>query len=137
MTTLVSACLLGFACRHDGGHRATQLAFDGEVVPICPEVAGGLGIPRAAAWLDGDRVVDSTGADVTVAFDRGSRLALEAARSFGATRAVLKQNSPSCGTRMTGTALGRAVGLGRTARLLLEHGLDVRGEDDLVRWGER
>lgn len=135
MPVLVSACLLGFACRHDGADKRDARVVDRlrgeEVVPICPEVAGGLPVPRAAAWLDGDRVVDQTGADVTAQFDRGAQAALAAAREHGATFALLKQNSPSCGTRLTGTAQGRAPGRGRTAQALAEAGLPLLAEDDL------
>src|SRR5439155_15375353 len=95
-----------------------------EVVPICPEVAGGLGIPRAAAFRDGARVVDANGADVTVYFENGSHAALEAAKEKKIFFAILKQNSPSCGTRMTGTAQGRAPGRGVTAEALARAGID-------------
>jgi uncharacterized protein YbbK (DUF523 family) len=135
MATLVSACLLGFACRHDGAHRRDPRVLaalaGSEVVPVCPEVAGGLGIPRPAAWQDGARVVDALGADVTARFDAGARIAVEAARAHGARRAIFKQNSPSCGTRMTGTAQGRAPGRGRAAAALIAAGIEVSGEDEL------
>lgn len=130
---LVSACLLGVACRHDGRDKRDEgvlRALDGrEFVPVCPEVMGGLPVPRPPAWHDGGRVVDAAGADVTGAFALGARGAVEAARAFGVRLAVLKQNSPSCGTSMTGTAAGRRPGLGVAARALAEAGLDVRGED--------
>lgn len=135
MTTLVSACLLGFACRYDSADKRDPrvlAAVEGDdVVPVCPEVAGGLGIPRPPSWWDGPRVVDANGEDVTARFEAGARLAVESARSHGARLAILKQNSPSCGTRMTGTARGRAPGLGVTAKALIAAGVTVRGEDDL------
>ncbi len=134
MATLVSACLLGFRCRYDGADKLDQRVvslLDGdEVVPICPEVAGGLPIPRPASWRDGTRVMDADGADVTAEFERGAQAALTALRAHGATRAILKQNSPSCGTRMTGTAKGRAEGMGVTAEALVRAGVEVKGEDD-------
>ena len=135
MTVLVSACLLGFACRHDGADkrdaRVLQRLRSEEIVPVCPEVAGGLPVPRAAAWLDGARVVDARGADVTAQFEDGARAAVAAARRHGATLALLKQNSPSCGTRMTGTSAGRAPGRGRAAQALTAAGVQLLGEDDL------
>jgi uncharacterized protein YbbK (DUF523 family) len=135
MPVLVSACLLGFACRHDGADkrdpRVLEAIRDEEVIPICPEVAGGLGIPRPAAWHDGGRVIDALGADVTAQFNRGAREAVQAARAHGARLALLKQNSPNCGTRMTGTARGPAPGLGLAAQALINAGIEVRGEDQL------
>ncbi len=135
MATLVSACLLGFGCRTDGRDkrdgRVLQRVAGEEVIPVCPEVAGGLGIPRLAAWQDGSRIVDAQGNDVTARFEEGARIAVEAARRHGATLAILKQNSPSCGTRMTGTAQGRAPGMGRAAAALAAAGIEVRGEDEL------
>ena len=77
MATLVSACLLGFGCRPDGADKRNQdvlAALEGEeIVPFCPEVAGGLGIPRLASWQDGARVLDAHGADVTAQFDADVR----------------------------------------------------------------
>ena len=135
MPTLVSACLLGFPCRHDGRDKRDERVLaalrESEIVPICPEVAGGLGIPRPAAWHDGARIIDALGADVTAQFDEGARKAVETARRHGITFAILKQNSPSCGTLMTGTAQGRAPGRGRAAKALTDAGIEVRGEDEI------
>ena len=135
MTTLVSACLLGFPCRHDGADkrdaRVLEVLRDEEIVPICPEMAGGLGVPRPPAWQDGGRVIDALGADVTAQFEQGAKKAVEAARAHGALKAILKQNSPSCGTLMTGTARGRVPGRGRAAAALDEAGVEVRGEDEI------
>ncbi len=155
-TAIVSACLLGVPCRHDGRdkrHEETLRALESRglsIVPICPEVAGGLPIPRSAAFvehsaatlpddaaagrgpLEGIRVIDRGGRDVTAELSRGAEQALEAARRFGATLAVLKQNSPSCGTRAVGGRDGRIAGEGVTARRLREAGLAVRGEDELA-----
>jgi uncharacterized protein YbbK (DUF523 family) len=135
MTVLVSACLLGFPCRHDGKDRrdarVLEAVKEAEVVPVCPEMAGGLGTPRPASWRDGSAVRDAQGHDVTEAFQRGAQAAVTAARVHFVQFAILKQNSPSCGTRMTGTALGRAPGLGVAAQALREAGVATKGEDEL------
>ncbi|HUJ26230.1 MAG TPA: DUF523 domain-containing protein [Myxococcales bacterium] len=134
MPVLVSACLLGFPCRHDGADkrdaRVLQRLQGEEIVPVCPEVAGGLPVPRAAAWLDGSRVIDASGGEVTAQFEAGALAAVAAARQHEATLAILKQNSPSCGTRMTGTSHGRAPGRGRAAQALAKAGLQLLAEDD-------
>jgi uncharacterized protein YbbK (DUF523 family) len=134
-TAIVSACLLGVPCRHDGrdkrheGLLAVLSARGLSIVPFCPEVAGGLPIPRAAAFLEGNRVVDADGCDVTAEFEEGAQTALVAARLHGATLAVLKDNSPSCGSHTIGTRRGREPGQGRTAAKLRAAGLEVRGEE--------
>src|ERR1041384_5891696 len=98
MPVLVSACLLGFPCRHDGAHKLDARVIERlrgeEVVPICPEAAGGRATPRPAAWHDGKRIVDSLGRDVTAQFEKGAHIALDAAKAHGVHLALLKQNSP-------------------------------------------
>src|SRR3954451_349326 len=47
----VSACLLGEEVRFDGGHKRERFVTDelgryARFVPVCPEVAVGMGIPR-------------------------------------------------------------------------------------------
>jgi uncharacterized protein YbbK (DUF523 family) len=136
---IVSACLLGVACNHRGlASPSATVAALGEgarLVPICPEVAGGLATPRAAAELQGDdRVRTADGTDVTDAYDRGAAQAVNVARAAGATRAVLKARSPSCGCHEVydGT-FTRALrpGLGVTAAALQAAGCEVLSDEDL------
>jgi len=131
---LVSACLLGRACRYNGGSEKLPdligaLADNGDVaVPFCPEEAAGLGTPRPAAILeggDGDAVADGAarvmtvdGADVTAAFLEGARLAVAAAREHECVAAFLKERSPSCGTAFVHGSNGLLRGCGVTAALL-------------------
>lgn len=124
---VVSACLLGVPCNHEGrGNRSSavlQLGSSGaaRLVPICPEVAGGLPTPRAAAELQADgSVVTEAGEDVTEAFRRGAAAAVALAQAVGASEAVLKARSPSCGCPD-----------GVTAAALREAGVRVRSEEDL------
>jgi uncharacterized protein YbbK (DUF523 family) len=145
---LVSACLLGICTRYDGGccpvPQLIQLAARGLAVPVCPEVAGGLPIPRPPAEIiggDGQAVLDGQarvltidGQDVTEAFLTGARQALETAQRLGIRRAVLKDDSPSCGLRRIydGTFSERMVpGQGVTAALLQRNGITVLSEEDL------
>ena len=122
MATLVSACLLGFACRHDGRDKRDEkvLRVDDEIVPICPEVAGGLPTPRPPAWAEGARMKDANGRDVTAQFDEGARTAVHAARSHGVRLAILKKKSPSCDALT-----------GRAALALKDAGVEVMSEDEL------
>lgn len=140
MNILVSHCLLGEACRYDGGgcldrqilelHRAGH-----QLIPVCPEVLGGLGIPRTPAERQPDgRVVNRDGEDVTAAYEAGAKAALDIARSCGCTAAILKARSPSCGSgeiydgSFTGT---RVSGWGVAAALLRDAGLEVYNEEEL------
>ena len=122
-TVLVSACLLGTPCNHEGGHKRNAaveaLGATHRVIPICPEVCGGLSTPRPAAERQGDRVVNVDGDDVTTAYERGARAAVELAHAVDARRAVLKARSPSCGSGGTTTEALRAVGI------------EVESEEDL------
>lgn len=135
----MSACLLGTCCTHDGGHNRSDavltLADRYRLVPVCPEVVGGLPTPRPAAEIQPDgRVVTEDGVDVTSAYDRGADQALAVARRAGATTAVLKARSPSCGSKEVydGTFTHtRRSGRGVTARRLAEAGLVVVDEDDV------
>ncbi len=135
---LVSACLLGVACNHEGRHSrrdaVVALAVSHRLVPICPEMCGGLTTPRDAAELVGDRVRTHRGDDVSDAYERGARAAVELALAIGARRAVLKARSPSCGPSQvydgTFTRTLRA-GEGVTAAALRAADVEVVSEDDL------
>ena len=111
------------------------LAATHRLVPICPEVCGGLPTPRPAAERDGDRVVTAAGDDVTAEYQRGARVAVELAQAVGARRAVLKARSPSCGGEQiydgTFTRTLRS-GAGVTATALRGAGIEVLSEDDLA-----
>ncbi len=144
---LVSACLLGVCLAYDGGsrpHPALQaLAAQGRVVPVCPEVAGGLPVPRSPAEIQGGdggdvldgcaRVVTADGQDVTAQYLAGAWVALEAARRFGVRRAILRSRSPACGVRRIydGTFSHRLKpGEGVMAALLKREGIAVCSEEE-------
>ncbi|MBB6671238.1 DUF523 domain-containing protein [Cohnella nanjingensis] len=137
---LVSACLLGQKVRYDskgalcGDERFQKWYDEGRFMPICPEVTGGLPTPRPPAEIRGDRVVTAAGEDFTAAFEAGAQAALKLAQEHGVAFAILKQNSPSCGSLHVydGSFTGAKVaGEGRTAALLRLHGFKVFGEDQL------
>lgn len=147
---LVSACLLGEAVRYDGqskgldDSRLVSWQREDRIVAICPEVAGGLSVPRdpaeiaqadGGAVLDGEsRVVSIRGADVTAAFLKGARLALKLARDNQIRLALLKANSPSCGNLEIydgSFSNRRKEGMGIAAALLRRHGIDVYNENQL------
>lgn len=132
---LVSACLLGENCKYSGGNNyspaAAALGERYELIPVCPEVLGGLPTPRPPAERTGERVTARDGTDVTAAFRLGAERVLETALAQGITRAVLKERSPSCGSGQIydGAFTGRVIpGQGVTAELLSARGVAVYGE---------
>lgn len=134
-TLLMSACLMGVACRYDGGAKTLpqlpRLMERYHVVPVCGEAMGGLPTPRAASERVGERVRSCQGADVTAAFRRGAEQVLALARLYGANKALLKERSPSCGsgTIYDGSFSGTlTAGWGVTAELLRDAGIAVYGE---------
>ncbi|MBO4309218.1 MAG: DUF523 domain-containing protein [Clostridia bacterium] len=135
---LVSACLLGVACRYDGDSRPNDavwaLAERYRLIPVCPESMGGLPIPREPSEIVGDRVVSRAGSDVTEQYRRGAQRVLSIARKFGCRAALLKEKSPSCGTGTVHNGKfdgGLTDGYGVTAALLRENGVAVFGESGL------
>lgn len=148
---LVSACLLGEPVRYNGGdsrcdhHVLQRWVRERRVLPFCPEVAGGLPVPRHPAEitkgaggsqvLTGEAaVVDSCGQDVSAGFVAGATAALELAQAHALRVAVLKEGSPSCGSGAIydGTFTGvRVQGLGVTAALLRQAGIQVFSEAQL------
>lgn len=147
---LVSRCLLGHRVRYDGGaHGPFDLLgvwqSEGRIVPLCPEVAGGLPTPRPPAEIPGGQggavldgrlpVVTVGGEDVTAAFVAGAEAALELIARHSIRLAVLKARSPSCGNleNYDGSFSGtRVAGEGVTAAALKRAGVAVFNETELV-----
>ena len=132
---LISACLLGLACRYDGRSvkkfDLTPYQERYNFIPVCPEVYGGLSTPRTPSERVKGRVVMKDGTDVTVQFQRGAEEALRLCRMFDCRIAILKEKSPSCGSGMIydGSFKGRLTeGDGVTAEYLKSHGIKVLGE---------
>ena len=132
---LVSACLLGVNCRYKGDGQKLEgiemLMELAELIPVCPEILGGLPTPRVQAERQGEKVVMRDGTDVTAQFHRGAKEALGLAKLFGVKYALLKERSHSCGAgeiydgSFTG---GKIAGDGVTAELLKKNGVAVYGE---------
>ena len=146
----MSSCLLGENVRYHGGDARLESGIldrwrdEGRLVPCCPEMAGGLPVPRPPAEIagtDGSAVLrgeatvgDSTGTDVTSLFLHGARETLRLAQAHGARLAILKDGSPSCGVTYIhdGTFRGqRAQGHGVAAAVLTQGGVRVFSERQL------
>ena len=137
---LMSSCLLGEMVRYNGGHCKVlhpileQWIDEGRIVTVCPELAGGLGIPRPPAEIVDSRVVTNDGRDVTAEFHRGAAVAAATAQSHDIRIAILKEASPSCGSSFIydGTfSRTRIAGQGVTASLLRERGIAVFSDEQL------
>ena len=137
---LVSACLLGAACKYSGGDnlcpKVAALVEKYHLVPVCPEQLGGLPTPRTPAERQGDRVITRDGRDVTNAYLRGAQETLKLATLFGCDTAILKARSPSCGAHgiYDGSFTGTVIpGSGVTAALLAASGIRIITEEELER----
>jgi uncharacterized protein YbbK (DUF523 family) len=141
---LISACLLGDRVRYHGGDARCEHPTlrrwqdEGRLVPLCPEVTGGLATPRPAAEItvtpEGRLVLTAAGTDVTRAFERGADAAAHACAAHGIRIAILKDGSPSCGSRSIydGTFSGRQVdGEGVTATRLRAAGVRIFSEFEI------
>lgn len=158
---LVSACLLGLAVRYDGASKGLidqtlrRWQQQGRIISVCPEVAGGLSIPRAAAEIqplsgtndttnntihntvDKDKRIVTTalGNDVSEEFYRGAHHALYLCQRHNIRYALLKESSPSCGSNniYNGDFNGTKIsGEGITCELLRKHGIEVYSEFNLT-----
>ena len=134
MKILMSACLLGEKCTYKGTSNIIPDLSDRDMyVPCCPEVMGGLAIPRKPAEIVGDRVVTEDGTDVTEAYLEGARQSVEMAEREGVAFAVMKSKSPSCGKGQIydGTFSHTLTeGDGITVRALREAGIEVLTEEE-------
>ena len=138
MRILVSACLLGVACRYDGKSKPHPdvLALQGrhQLIPVCGEIFGGLSTPRTPAERVGDRVLTRDGRDVTAEYIRGAEEVLALARRMDCRVALLKERSPSCGSgEIYDGSFSRILipGDGVAAELLRKQGITVFGESRL------
>lgn len=145
---IVSACLCGINCRYDGGNnldeRVFKLLMEGKAIPVCPEQLGGLETPRdpkeivngnGMDVLEGKaRILGVDEADATTKFIKGAYETLKIAEAVGASVAILKARSPSCGVSQIydGTfSRTKKIGNGVTTQLLLSKDIKIYTEENL------
>ncbi len=153
MKILVSACLLGEDVRFDGANSSfamnpkfkfaqkelfMDILCDNEIYSFCPEVAGGLGIPRAKSEIVSHgkpfKVINEEEVDVTINFLLGAKKALDTCLENNVKVALLKSKSPSCGNIEVydGTFSNNLIkAQGLTARLLEDNNIKVFNEHQL------
>ena len=140
MKILVSACLLGINSRYCGGgclnEKIASLIGNHNLIPVCPEQLGGLPTPREPDEIREGRVFEKSGKENTDNFQKGAEETLRLARLLKVDMAILKQNSPSCGSSMiydgTFSSKKKIPGSGITASLLIENGIRVISEEDIA-----
>ncbi len=137
---IVSACLLGTPCRYDGKSKPNSevLALNEkyELIPICPEVMGGLPTPRIPCEIVNDKVLRQDGADVSQSYIKGAEKALKIATQNGCKIALLKARSPSCGKGKIydGTFSGILKnGNGICADLFIKNNITVIDENEIYK----
>ena len=139
MKIIVSACLLGDNCKYNGGNNynreLSNFLKDYEVIKVCPEVMGGLSIPRVPSEIKNDKVINKEGVDVTFEYQLGALKTLEIAKDNNIKIAILKSNSPSCGSGKIydGTFSKTLInGDGVTTKLLKENKIIVLNEENFI-----
>lgn len=134
----VSQCLLGVNCKYNGGNNKNEALIEflkqQDYIAICPEVMGGLPVPRIPCEIVDEQVKSKDGRDFTKEYKKGAELSLAKCKEENVEFAILQSRSPSCGcgTIYDGTFTGTKVqGDGITVRLLKENGIEVIDVNDL------
>ena len=137
MKIMVSACLLGDNVKYNGGNNKNEelirFLSDYEIIKICPEVLGGLTIPRCPSEINGKKIINKDGKDVTDSFLLGAKKVLELAKKEEVKIAILKEKSPSCGSNLIydGTFTNTLIkGMGITSKILKDEGIRVLNENN-------
>lgn len=138
MIIMVSACLAGENCKYNGGNnrnKKVEALFNGNrIIPICPEVMGGLPTPRVPSEIVHGFVMNKDGVNVDREYRCGAEMALKIAEREQPDLVILQSRSPSCGVkqRYDGTFTGTLIDEpGVTAELLMRHGFRVVDVEDL------
>ena len=141
---LISACLVGDKTRYDGKGNYNPLIEEllkyYELVPFCPEVEGGLSTPRDPSEIVKDKVISKRGRDVTHQFEEGAEKAYNICMYLGIKYAILKDNSPSCGSTSIydGNFKSKLIkGEGITTKYLRQRGIIVIPDTEIENFLEK
>ena len=139
MKYAVSACLTGENCKYSGGNnyheKLCRYLKDHEVIPLCPEVSGGMPTPRVPFELQNGIAVDRDGKNVHPALLSGIEACLKRLEGEAVECVILQPRSPSCGVGRIydGTFSGTLTdGDGAFAAALKEHGYRVMSADEFA-----
>ena len=138
MKVIVSACLLGEKCKYNGesneNERVKAFLRGKDVIPVCPEVLAGLGIPRVPIEIVNGCVIDKNGRSVDGAIREAVREILSSVDPDEIECAILKSRSPTCGVKEVydGSFSGKLVaGMGVLAEALAKSGIRVIDSEDI------
>ena len=138
MKIMVSACLLGQKCKYNGGDnysdKVAEYVKGLEVIPVCPEVEGGLSIPRTPCEIVNGVITDRDGVSRDEEFRAGAEICLKKAMDEKVELAILQSRSPSCGVKQIydGSFTGKLIdGKGVFAGLLSDHGIKTMDAEEL------
>lgn len=138
MKVAVSACLVGKNCKYNGLSNYNQAVVDflkdKDVFLICPEVMGGLSIPRIPAEIMKEKVINKEKEDVTIYYEKGSNQALKVILDNHISMVIVKENSPSCGKNYVydGTFSSTLIlGSGHFVKKLKDYSILVLSEKDI------
>lgn len=129
---------MGINCRYNGKSEIVkeleELKNKYNLIPVCPEIYGGLKTPRNPAERVKDKVLTNNGEDVTEGYAKGAEEILKLAKFYDCKYAILKERSPSCGFGRIydGTFSKTTIdGNGVTADLLAKNGVKIIGESKI------
>lgn len=135
---MVSACLMGENCKYNGGNNLNEKVLNyvkgHQIITVCPEVMGGLPIPRIPAEIVNNIVTAKDGRNVDKEFRTGAEMALQIAKENQVELVILQSRSPSCGPKQIydGSFSGKKIdGQGVFAKMLIENGFQVVDVEDL------
>lgn len=135
----VSSCLMNINCKYNGCNNANealmQFLEDKDYICVCPEVLGGLSIPRASCEIVEGRIMNTNHEDCTRQFMEGADIAIEKILDFGADLVITQPRSPSCGAGRIydGSFSGKLIqGNGVFVEKLMNEGIPVMSVDDFI-----
>ena len=137
---LISACLLGVDCKYNGSNNKLDdeiinlLKEKYNLIPVCPEIMGGMPTPRNPIEIKDGKVFDNDGVEFTKEFEKGSEEVVKLAKLYDTTIAILKENSPSCGSNYIydGTFNHQKIkGMGIAAHKLSKENIKLFSEENV------
>ncbi|WP_304152189.1 DUF523 domain-containing protein [Finegoldia magna] len=137
---LISACLLGVDCKYNGSNNKLDdeiihsLKEKYNLIPVCPEIMGGMPTPRNPVEITDGKVFDYDGEEFTKEFEKGSEEVLKLAKLYNSSIAILKENSPSCGSNYIydGTFNHQKIkGMGIAAHKLSKENIKLFSEENV------
>ncbi|MDU7140008.1 MAG: DUF523 domain-containing protein [Finegoldia magna] len=137
---LISACLLGVDCKYNGSNNKLDdeiihsLKEKYNLIPVCPEIMGGMPTPRNPIEIKDGKVFDYDGEEFTKEFEKGSEEVLKLAKLYNSSIAILKENSPSCGSNYIydGTFNHQKIkGMGISAQKLSKENIKLFSEENI------